>query len=87
MAAFNPHVQVPNSSVPYLGSYLTVQWSNVIALFAGIAGVHFLLFTSAIYVTRNVVVEKVAIWPIRRFCADWYTRILGGAAGRRYQDV
>ena len=64
MAAWNPHIQVPNVPVPHLGSHLTIQWSNVIALFAGIAGVHFVLFTSAIYVTRSVKVEESAVWPI-----------------------
>lgn len=76
MAAWNPHIQVPNVPVPHLGSHLTIQWSNVIALFAGIAGVHFVLFTSAIYVTKSVKVEETAVWPIRRRCADWYDGIL-----------
>lgn len=78
MAAFNPHIQVPNARVPHLGSQLTTHWADVIAFFAGIAGVHFVLFTSSIYVTRSVIVEKTEIWPIRRFFTDWYERLFRG---------
>ena len=53
MAYFNPRISVPNSSVPYLGSHLTIQWPYVIALFAGIAGVQFALFTFTILVTKS----------------------------------
>lgn len=69
LAQISPSLQVPVSLVTHLGSYLTIQWTKVIALFAVIAGGPSLLFTSAIHVTRSMGDEKTAIWPIRRCCS------------------
>ena len=56
MASRNPRIRFPGT-VPHLGSHLTVHWPYLIGLCAGIVGVQFALFISAIYVSRFVFVK------------------------------
>ena len=57
MARTNPQISLHGALVPHLGSHLIVRWQHVIPLCAVIAGVHFVLFVSAVLATRGVVVK------------------------------
>ena len=51
MAYTNPQIKLPGL-IPYLGSRLQVHWYYIIPLLVGIAGVHLVLFGSAVLLTR-----------------------------------
>lgn len=56
MASRNPRIQIPGA-VPHLGSRVNISWPYVVALSAGIAGVHFVFSALAIWAARVVIIK------------------------------
>ncbi|KAL9614938.1 MAG: hypothetical protein Q9167_000580 [Letrouitia subvulpina] len=56
MARVNPPTRIPSPRSPTLGYHLSVHWDFFIAILAAISGVHFLLMTGTVVLSRPVVV-------------------------------
>lgn len=65
MATRNPTIQVPGL-VPILGFNLSIHWNYVLALCLCIVAAHFIIFATAIYNSRLVVIKDESNISIAR---------------------